>query len=430
MVWHDGTRYGRGADHAGHAIRRRGGVVAGPVGPLSRPRTALTVFVAIACTVAAVLPPFLLGGLASLVRADLGFNEAQLGLAVSTFYGASAACAVPGGRSAERLGARRALMLGLALAVASLLGIALLARAWAHLLPFLALAGASNGITQSAASLAIARGVRQGRLGIAFGVKQSAVPCASLLAGLAVPLVGLTLGWRWAFAGGAVAAVALLFALPSGGPAAQSVDGQRDRRHTGFERSELRGLVIIAVASGCGAVAANSMGAFYVESVSARQPLALAGVLLSVGSISGIATRLGLGWAADRVTFDPLWVVGAMMMLGTVGFLVLGYTSGVGWLVVGTVVAFAAGWGWPGLIQLAVVSEHMRAPAAASGIAHAGALTGGLLGPIVFGQIVTAVGYRTAWTAVAAVALCGGGLLLYERRGRRRAVAPAGVEGG
>lgn len=398
--------------------------------PPSRGRAALTVFVAIGCTVAAVLAPFLLGGLAALVRADLGFDEAQLGLAVGAFYGASAACAVPGGQFVERLGARRALTLGLLMAVASLAGIAVVARSWAQLLPFLALAGASNGVTQSAASLAIARGVREGRLGIAFAVKQSAVPSASLLAGLAVPLIGLTVGWRWAFGGAAVAALGLVLAVPSGGAAPASATSV-DRPHAGFQRRELRSLTMIAVASGCGAVAANSMGAFYVESAaSAGHPLATAGVLLSVGSVVGIVTRLVLGWLADRVTFDPLRVVGAMMLLGTVGFGVLGHTRGPGWLVAGTVVAFASGWGWPGLLHMAVVSEHMRAPAAASGIVHAGALTGGLLGPIAFGQIVSALGYRPAWTAVAAAALCGGSLLLFERRGAVHTVAPAGVEGG
>jgi predicted MFS family arabinose efflux permease len=168
------------------------------------------------------------------------------------------------------------------------------------------------------------------------------------------------------------------------------------------------------------------MGAFYVESAaSAGHPLAIAGVLLSVGSIAGIVSRLALGWLADRLPFDPLRVAGAMMILGTVGFFLVGYASGPGWLVLGTIVAFASGWGWPGLMQLGVVSEHMRAPAAASGIWHAGALTGGLLGPIVFGQIVTALGYRTAWSVVALVALGGGSLLLFGRRGE---VAAIGVE--
>ena len=32
-------------------------------------------------------------------------------------------------------------------------------------------------------------------------MKQAAVPVAGIVAGLAVPAVGLTVGWRWAYAG-------------------------------------------------------------------------------------------------------------------------------------------------------------------------------------------------------------------------------------
>ncbi|MPZ72616.1 MAG: MFS transporter [Nitriliruptorales bacterium] len=397
-------------------------------GAPSRRRSALTVFGAVTFTVAAVLPSFLLAGLATLVRADLDFDEAGLGLAIGSFYGASAVTAVPGGRLAERLGARRSLILGIALAVTSLVSIALLAQTWWHLLPGLMLAGASNGVTQSAASLAIARGVRQRRLGVAFGLKQSAVPVASLLAGLAVPLIGLTIGWRWAFFIGAVAALALLAIVPAATEhhtAAQRAAHEPVR----FARGQLRSLVVIAIASGCGAVAANSMGAFFVESAVWRgQGLAAAGLLLSLGSLTGIITRLGVGWLADRAVFDPLKVVGGMLVVGTSGFLYLAYGSGTAALVVATIVAFAAGWGWPGLLQVAVVSENMHAPAAASGIAHAGTLTGGLIGPVVFGWLVARAGYPVAWTMVAAVAFCGGWLLLYERR--RSARAAAGNEEG
>ncbi len=386
------------------------------------PRPVLTVFAATTFTVAAVLPSFMLGGLASLMRADLHFDEARLGLAVGAFYGASALAAVPGGRLAERLGARTSFIIGVGLAVSSLGGIALLASSWAHLVPFLALAGGSNGVTQSAASLAIARGVPPRRRGVAFAIKQSAVPTASLLAGLAVPLIGLTIGWRWAFGLGAIAAMGLLAILPAREPRQATVVAEPHVR-VRFERRELRELIIVAVASGCGAVAANSMGAFYVESaVSNGQQLALAGLMLSFGSIAGILTRLGLGWFADRSAFDPLRVAGAMMVVGTLGFLVLGYGEGVGALLVGTLLAFSAGWGWPGLMQLAVVSEHLQAPASASGIAHAGALSGGLIGPIAFGWVVAQLGYTTGWTMVAVVAFCGGSLLLFERRSVQRSV--------
>lgn len=388
----------------------------------TRARQALTIFAAVAFTVAAVLPSFLLGGLASLVRADLNFDEARLGLAVGAFYGSSALAAVPGGRLAERLGARRSFLIGIGFAVASLGGIAMFARTWAALLPFLALAGASNGITQSAASLAIARGVRPHRRGVAFAIKQSAVPVASLLAGLAVPLIGLTVGWRWAFGLGAVMALGLLALLPAREPEVPHAAPQPHVR-VKFDRRELRGLIIVAVASGCGAVAANSMGAFYVESaVAGGQPLAAAGLLLSLGSVTGIITRLTLGWLADRHSFDPLRVVGGMMIVGTIGFLVLAYGGGFTLLLAGTLLAFTAGWGWPGLMQLAVVSEHLHAPAAASGIAHSGALSGGLVGPIAFGAVVARYGYTTGWRMVAVVALCGGSLLLFERHVPRRAV--------
>lgn len=388
-------------------------------------RSVLAVVAGVACTVAAVLPSFLLGGLASLVRTDLRFNEARLGLAVGCFYAASALTAIPGGRIAERLGARRSLAVGITLAVTSLAGIALLTTEWLHLAAFIAVGGVSNGVVQPAAALALARGVRQERLGIAFGIKQSAVPVATLLAGLAVPLIGLTVGWRWAFGGAAVATIGLLGILPQDGKAPNRERRRVQERRPRIDRSQLPALARIALASGCGAVAANSMGAFYVESaVSSGERLALAGLLLSFGSICGIITRLAVGWVADRTTFDPLRMVGLMLISGTAGYLMLGHTAGTGLLVVGTFVAFAGGWGWPGLMQLAVVQDHMGAPAAASGIAHAGALTGGLIGPITFGWVVSTRGYSTAWSAVSVVALVAGCVLLWERRARQEG-APA-----
>lgn len=394
-----------------------------PPSTSARTRSILTIVAAVTFTVAAVLPSFLLGGLASLVRADLGFDEAGLGVAVGSFYGASALTAIPGGRLAERLRARRSMLLGLALSVTSLLLIALVARTWWQLVVGLVVAGASNGVTQSGASLAIAEGVPQRRLGLAFAVKHSAVPVSSLLAGLAVPLIGLTIGWRWAFGIAAIAAVALLAILPASastrsGPVREPREGVR------FTSRERRGLIVVAVASGLGAVAANAMGAFFVESaVSRGHDLALSGLLLSLGSVTGIMARMSSGWLADRLSFDPLKAVGTMMVLGTSGFLLLAHGRGLGLLIVATLVAFAAGWGWPGLMQMAVVSEHLHAPGAASGIAHAGALTGGLVGPVVFGWVVSEMGYTVGWTMVAGAALVGGLMLLYERRGSARFAA-------
>ena len=58
----------------------------------------------------ATLPLFLTGGLAVLMRADLGFGIGAIGVAGAIFVASSAASSVPGGKLTERIGPRRALL--------------------------------------------------------------------------------------------------------------------------------------------------------------------------------------------------------------------------------------------------------------------------------------------------------------------------------
>jgi predicted MFS family arabinose efflux permease len=71
------------------------------------------------------------------------------------------------------------------------------------------------------------------------------------------------------------------------------------------------------------------------------------------------------------------------------------------------VVAFVAGWGWPGLLWFAVVRTSPSAPGKATGVAIVGTSIGGMVGPTVFGFLVERSGYTVAWS-VAAVALLAG----------------------
>src|SRR5688500_17141522 len=86
-----------------------------------------------------VMPAFLAGGLAVLIRRELGLTEAQLGLAVSAFYAASALTAVWGGHLTERLGAEAAMSVAAVGSGASLIATALFARNWWSLILFMAL---------------------------------------------------------------------------------------------------------------------------------------------------------------------------------------------------------------------------------------------------------------------------------------------------
>jgi MFS family permease len=310
----------------------------------------------------------------------------------------------------ERLGARRALAFAAVGSAASLLGIAALARSWAQLVGFLVLAGAANAVVQPAGNAAISRGVPARRQGLAFGVKQSAVPAATLLAGLAVPLLGVTLGWRFAFAGGALAAVVLAISLPPDHP----VTRRPGRLRTGD--APLGGLLTLTLASWLGSASANALGAFLVESaVSSGLAPGRAGLLLALGSGVGITARVLAGWFADRRDGGHLPVVAGLLAAGAGGFALLAAGGPVA-LVVGTVLAFGAGWGWNGLFNFAVVRVNRNAPAAATGITQAGVFLGGVTGPWAFGAAVERASYPQAWLGAAAVALCAAGLMLVGRR--------------
>jgi MFS family permease len=373
-------------------------------------------------TVAVVMPVFLLGGLSVLVAAELDFDAAGLGLAVSAFFSVSALASVPTGRLVERFGSTVTTRTGILLGAAALLGIATLAHSYATLIAFLVVGGAANGLAQLGSNLSLARHVPAHRQGLAFGVKQAAVPTATLLAGVAVPALGLTVGWRWAFALAGVLALTGLALVPANGHGARKAGRDHDRATAA--------LTVIAVAAMLAAGSANALGAFLVSSaVHDGVEAGIAGLTLSLGGAVGVVLRLLGGWLADRRDGGHLAVVSGMLASGAAGLALLAVPSA--WaLVAGTVLGFGLGWSWPGVLTFAVVRLNPTAPAAATGITQAGVLAGGAFGSLAFGAAVEASSYRVAWLAAAgtmvlASALMLAGRAMLVRRRRRLAVRAA-----
>lgn len=280
-----------------------------------------------------------------------------------------------------------------AMSVAALVGLGTIADRWSILVALLALAGLANAFAQPAANMALAQGIPARRLGFAFGVKQSAIPVSTLLAGTAVPVFALAVGWRWAFVASAVLALLTMAMVPQ-----LARPPRRAGAANGIERAAVPGLVVLAAAGALGSASANAMGVFMVDAaVSAGWGEAAAGRLLSVGSLVGLAVRLLSGWGIDRRQRWGLGMVGALMGAGSVGFLLLGHGAGASGLYT-IVVAFGAGWGWPGLFHFSVVHAHRRAAATATGLVQSGVFLGGVLGPMVFGYLAEAWSYTVAWT--------------------------------
>ena len=181
-------------------------------------------------------------------------------------------------------------------------GISALALAAAALAPTelalgaaLVVGGLANAIGQPAANATLAQHVPPRRFGLAFAIKQSGIPVATLLAGLAVPSVALTVGWRWAYALAAVLAVAVRSCRRPTAPlacgAARGASPPRAGCPCGCSRAGLAFAVI----------AASSIGAFGASGgVAIGLDEGAAGLLVAAGGLAGLAIRLGSGVWADR----------------------------------------------------------------------------------------------------------------------------------
>lgn len=376
-------------------------------------RVVATVVFVVTCT---VLPVFMVGALGFPIRQAFDFGESRLGLSVAIFFLVSAFVSSLVGPLVERLGASVSLRLACLCSATGLGGIAVIAQSWAGLTAWLCVASAGMAIGTPAANLALAERVAVHRMGFAFGVKQASAPAGTLLAGLAVPTLAVTLGWRAAALAGAALALLVMASIPELEASMADNLPRSQRRPAVKMRSTKRILIVLGVAFALGNVAANSVGVFLVESaVASGVDIGVAGLLLALGSLCGMAARVAAGWMADRREGGHFRAIGLMLIGGGAAYGLLGL--GVPWLIVpGAILGFAAGWGWNGLFSLAVVVENPNAPALATGLTHTGGYLGAGAGPLIFGAVAEYHGYGPAWRLTAAAALIAAGAMFAGQR--------------
>ena len=365
-----------------------------------------------------MVPVFLVGALSTVIGDDLGFDEAVTGAIVTGFYLAAAVVAMPLGALTERIGAGRAMRGGVLLsAVGCLVAATLVTTGW-QLAALMIVLGATLPLVDTGAARAFTTSVPVGRRGMAFGIKEASVPLASMLAGLSVPLLATTVGWRVAFLGGVVvgplAVVALRLAVPADRTRLPATTGSQDRddppaptRPRG--RVSLRRSVRLLAASFAlaGAGGAAVVTFLVPAAVDSGMSGASAGLTLAVASAGGIVARLVAGVVADRrpTTLGPLLVTA--MLAGAAGTAGLALRPTGAALVAVALVALTAGWGWTGLGFTALTQFVPHAPATAAGAGILGLALGGTIGPTLFGQLAARGSYPLGWSVLAAVFFAG-----------------------
>ncbi|HEY1176165.1 MAG TPA: MFS transporter [Phytomonospora sp.] len=369
-------------------------------------------------TIASVIPVFLVGGLSVQISDDLGFTAAGLGAAVAANFAVSALVSTPSGRLVERYGAPVVARAAVLLSAGAMLGIAAAAWNYWSLVALLAVGATANSAGQLSSNLLLSRHIPRRRQGLLFGLKQAAIPASTLFAGVSVPLIALTVGWRWAFA--LAGSLALLALLPLRDMGTAEAPRARKREEQGRPTPAL---LVIGLAAACAASAASNLSPFLADTaVSHGLSPAAAGLTLTLGSGAGLCARVGFGWLTDRRGGDGMALIATMLVVGAGGLALLSATS-LWTLPLGAVAGFGLGWAWPGILNFAVTHTHPQAPAAATGVTQTGVYLGGMLGPLTFGWVADGHGYSPAWLMSAGVMVFAGVLMLVGRRLLRSSVA-------
>jgi MFS family permease len=365
------------------------------------------------------MPGFLTASLAPRIRADFAFGDSALGVAAGLFYLMSAVASVPAGRLVDRVGATRGMRLTTVFTVACCLAIAAFAGSALSLTVLIVIGGVGNALGGPSITALLNREVSTNRQGLAFGAQQAGAPLGAVLAGLALPVVAIPLGWRWAFVAAAALALVSVAFVPRA-DATSAVATSAVRRPEGF--SSVHALGVAAVFASAASV---GFVAFLVTySVENGMSEAAAGLLLAGVSLAAATSRIGLGLFADHTGQDPLRPVAAMLTASVAGFLLL-IVGEPAVIAAAALLAGSLGWAWTGGLNLAVVQRAPDAPAWAVGVMLTGLFVGAVGGPLLTGFLAEHDQFALAWIVCAGLALAAVATIVATMRHEARRT-PAG----
>ena len=365
--------------------------------------------------------------LAAVAAPDFGIAPADVGAFTTLLFLTAMFSALAGGPVVERYGAIRVTQACLLCGGA---GIALTATA---VLPFAALGGVAVGLGYGpmtpGSTHMLARVTTPASRPFVFSIKQTSVPIGGALAGLLLPTLQGALGWRGAALAVALLCIATAFALQ---PLRGALDS--DRRPgpislAGSLAGPLRTVALTPVLRQLGLVSLSfsaaqiCLGTYLVVYLVGEVGYGLveAGLILAVAQGAGIAGRLAWGAIAERLIAVRrllAWLGIGMAMAAGATALITGHWPVAAIALVGAAFgATAVGWNGIFLAEVVRVTSPERSASATGGVLFF-TFAGMMMGPAVFGAIVSAGGgFRVAFWVLAALCLLPGLALLRRAPG-------------
>lgn len=350
------------------------------------------------------LPASLLGALLIEMSVDLGIGLVQVGVAVGLFRGVGVLSITAMGTLSDRLGATQSLRIAVLVSGGASLGLGLLARSYGSLMAFLVVGALAKSLAQPAANRLLVKRVDQRKRGIAFGLKQSAAPAATMLAGLSVPLVALTVSWRAAYIiVGVLGCLAYISIRPH--QSNRTRPNPKAAEASGAGPLAAKSIVAFAFAFGLSTFASSAVSTFFVATaINAGISGNTAGLFLALAGASAIIVRLATGIAADRMMSGHGTLCASLLLLGAFGVVLLALQTPAS-VATGGILALAGTWGFNAVFWYVVLGHFPQEPGRVTGLIMPGGLIGGIFGPVIVGTLAEAGDFYLAWSVTGVIAL-------------------------
>jgi len=391
--------------------------------PLPTTRAAETKFVGTVCFVhfASHYYITLLAPLFLFVRADYGVSYTELGLAFTAFNVISTALQTPTGFLVDRVSARLLLVAGLLVGAAAFTIAALVDSFWVFVAMF-ALAGLGNTVYHPADYALLSRHIPAARTGRAFSFHTFAGMLGNAAAPPSLLFLQSLVGWRGAFLGAAVLGLvaALVMAVAGEPPELESAPGKLSARG-GKQADSVPGAApmgwrllltpaillnlafFIMLAMSSGALynfLVPALGALHGTPVTVGNA-ALTGLLL----LSPIGVLVG-GWLAGRTPHHGLVATCGLIVTAAVSALVGSFDfAAVALVMLMSIAGFFSGLTMPSRDMIVRAVTPPGAYGRVFGFVSTGFNIGGIVSPLIFGQLLDQGYPRAIFFCVASCAL-------------------------
>ncbi len=347
------------------------------------------------------------GGMLPFFISGLHLTQTEAGFILSIQLIGPVAMTSVAGLLTDRFGDRRVVLWSGVVMAAALLA-ASLVQSYLWLLSWLLIYGIGYAAVTPSGSHAIIYFFRKADRGLAMGIRQCGVPIAGVVGSLLLPFTAAHVEYR-----GALALAGMVTLVASACASALYREPQELRGERIAARSILSEmlafsregrLILLSLTSAVLSCGQFAFLAFFTLTLVHRlgYSVAVAVALFTVAQVAAVGGRLAWGWISDR------WFAGSRalplalncLLVACVGFGFASLDFGTN-IWVATVIALAFGFtaeGWFGvsIIGFAEIGgeEHSGS---ALGVGLTWTLAAGFVTPALFGAIIAALGYATAW---------------------------------